>query len=64
MFMLRLFQLAFICLFALGPASIAKADGPQRPLVFIPGILGSELSDGSGNVIWGNRNSLSNYSSL
>lgn len=64
MFMLRLFWLASICLFAVGIASTSKADGPQRPLLFIPGILGSELSDDSGKVIWGNRNSLSNYPSL
>ncbi|TWB93038.1 lecithin:cholesterol acyltransferase [Bradyrhizobium macuxiense] len=64
MFVLRLYRLAFISLFAFGIASTSKADGPQRPLVFIPGILGSELSDGSGNVVWGNRNSLSNYAGL
>lgn len=40
------------------------ADGPQRPLVFIPGILGSKLADSSGATIWGDRNSLSNYSKL
>jgi pimeloyl-ACP methyl ester carboxylesterase len=64
MFVHRSFQLVFLCLFVLGIASTSKADGPQRALVFIPGILGSKLSDGSGNVIWGNRNSLSNYASL
>lgn len=64
MFVPHLLRLAFICLFTFGISSSSKADGPQRPLVFIPGILGSELSDGSGNVVWGNRNSLSNYASL
>lgn len=39
-------------------------DGPQRPLLFIPGILGSKLADGAGNTVWGDRNSLSNYAKL
>ena len=29
-----------------------------RPIIFIPGILGSKLCDSAGAVIWGNRDSL------
>ncbi|WP_316224613.1 MULTISPECIES: lipase/acyltransferase domain-containing protein [unclassified Bradyrhizobium] len=38
--------------------------GPQRPVVFVPGILGSRLVDINNNVVWGNTNSLLNYSHL
>lgn len=31
----------------------AVAQGPQAPVVFIPGFIGSKLVDGSGKVIWG-----------
>jgi pimeloyl-ACP methyl ester carboxylesterase len=38
-------------------------DAPKRPLVVVPGILGSKLCNGS-EVVWGNRSSLSNFSRL
>lgn len=37
---------------------------PKRPLVLIPGILGSKLCDEAGNVIWGTGKSLSNFEKL
>jgi pimeloyl-ACP methyl ester carboxylesterase len=40
------------------------AAAPRRPLVFIPGILGSRLVDAKGSVVWGNRSSLLNYAQL
>lgn len=40
-----------------GPAYCA----PDRPLVFVPGILGSRLADQSGKAIWGEVNSLRNF---
>jgi pimeloyl-ACP methyl ester carboxylesterase len=35
-----------------------------KPIIFIPGILGSKLCDSTGAVIWGNRDSLWNFSQL
>ncbi|QOZ36480.1 hypothetical protein [Bradyrhizobium sp. CCBAU 53421] len=37
---------------------------PERPLVFVPGILGSRLVDDNGTVIWGDRNSYLNFPKL
>jgi hypothetical protein len=34
------------------------AQAVDRPIVFIPGILGSVLSDASGNILWGDNSSL------
>lgn len=36
----------------------------QRPVVVIPGILGSKLVDGSGEVVWGERTSLGRFGRL
>lgn len=36
---------------------------PYRPLVFLPGILGSVLADGN-RVVWGERDSLNNFVEL
>ena len=47
---------------ALGP--VVAAAGPSRPVVFVPGILGSRLCDSSGKVLWGRSDSLSNLSDL
>jgi len=40
------------------------APQPLRPVVFIPGILGSKLCDAKGKVLWGNVNSLANLGAL
>ena len=45
-------------------APVWAASHPLRPLVFIPGILGSKLCDSKGHVVWGNATSLTNLSSL
>ncbi|MGX9146459.1 lipase/acyltransferase domain-containing protein [Mesorhizobium sp. 128a] len=37
---------------------------PLRPLVFVPGILGTELLDDDGKVVWGDSSSLSNFEKL
>jgi hypothetical protein len=37
---------------------------PFRPLVFIPGMLGTELLDEYHTVVWGNSSSLSNFEKL
>ena len=46
--------------------SVALAQPqPQRPVVLVPGILGSRLCEASsGELIWGNRASLLNFSKL
>lgn len=36
----------------------------QRPVVVIPGILGSVLADDKGEVVWGDRRSLQNFGRL
>jgi pimeloyl-ACP methyl ester carboxylesterase len=52
---------AVIVLLLFAPAAFAV----DRPLVFIPGILGSKLCERqSGNVIWGTRASLQNFKQL
>jgi pimeloyl-ACP methyl ester carboxylesterase len=45
-------------------SNAALADGPKRPLIFVPGILGSQLCDGSENVLWGHADSLLNLPKL
>lgn len=58
-------QFAAIIIFAVAVISSGKACAePQRPLLFIPGILGSRLSDARGDAVWGDRNSLLNFSQL
>lgn len=52
-----------LALVILGCSQSANAQ-PQRPVVFIPGILGSRLVDESGNTVWGDRGSLSNFDQL
>jgi pimeloyl-ACP methyl ester carboxylesterase len=37
---------------------------PDRPVVLIPGILGTKLCDSGGRVVWGNRWSLGNFQEL
>jgi pimeloyl-ACP methyl ester carboxylesterase len=44
-------------------ASVAQ-PAPYRPLVFVPGILGTELLDESGSQVWGGAASLSRFSEL
>jgi len=55
--------IAFFYLFLACP--IAQADPvPERPLVLVPGIIGSQLCEDSGAVVWGNRWSLWNLEKL
>jgi Lecithin:cholesterol acyltransferase len=51
---------AALALLASAPSSVAT---PQRPLVFVPGILGSNLAY-DGEIIWGDGDSLLNLSKL
>ncbi|GEM_PF-6098857 len=66
-FFKRISVLLFLMLFA---DSALTNEAPelkgivQRPLVFIPGILGSKLCDTSGAVVWGNATSLRNLPKL
>jgi len=60
----RLFQVLCILFAAVAGFMPARAQQPSRPLVFIPGILGSKLCDSSGAVVWGERSSLSNFYKL
>src|SRR4051812_48411906 len=56
----RVKQLVLGLLLSVLPAlsEACMAAEPQRPVVFIPGILGSRLIDPNGLVIWGDRSSL------
>jgi pimeloyl-ACP methyl ester carboxylesterase len=54
---ITLFAIAFLGWTAQGAAE-------ERPVVFVPGILGSRLCDAHENVVWGTRNSFSNLAQL
>lgn len=51
-----------LCLALLWP--IARADQPIRPLIFVPGILGTKLCDAQNKVIWGELDSYANLPKL
>ncbi|MGE0848273.1 MAG: hypothetical protein AB7O44_01460 [Hyphomicrobiaceae bacterium] len=57
-------KLALFAVSSLAPTSHAEAAKPFRPVVFIPGILGTQLLDDSGSVVWGGASSLSNFAKL
>ncbi|RKE25901.1 hypothetical protein B0G76_7472 [Paraburkholderia sp. BL23I1N1] len=42
----------------------ASAEGVRRPLVFIPGMVGSVLKDKDGRVVWGDAWSLTRLNVL
>jgi pimeloyl-ACP methyl ester carboxylesterase len=42
----------------------AEPDKPHRPLVFVPGILGTELVDQNGDLVWGGRQSFKRFAEL
>lgn len=44
-----------LCIVLISPL---KANAPERPVVFIPGIVGSVLSEQDGAVVWGKLSSL------
>jgi hypothetical protein len=45
---------------------MSRADPakPCRPLIFIPGILGSQLLDKDNHIVWGDASSFKNFSRL
>jgi pimeloyl-ACP methyl ester carboxylesterase len=53
---------AFATLFSASNTPLFAAE-PKRPLVFVPGILGSKLCNG-GTVLWGDVKSLFNFAKL
>ena len=57
------FGLLLVAMLLISVAQSAMAQ-PKRPLVFILGILGSQLSEADGRVVWGDRNSLLNFGEL
>lgn len=44
--------------FAFASSVAAQINPPERPIVFVPGIVGSVLSDSDGEIVWGNLASL------
>src|ERR1044071_5989987 len=46
-----------------GPTFAAEPE-PFRPLVFVPGILGSELVDQNGELVWGGLKSFKRFADL
>jgi pimeloyl-ACP methyl ester carboxylesterase len=60
-------QLQFLRTLLLLILLLVKASAeaaPARPVIVIPGILGSQLCDSSGNLVWGGRDSLFNFDKL
>ena len=53
-----------VFLIAVCGSAYAHVTGPYRPLVFIPGILGSELLDENDNLVWGGASSLAHFDEL
>jgi hypothetical protein len=45
-------------------AAAAQPPTPNRPVVLIPGILGTKLCNSSGEVVWGTAKSLWNFDRL
>src|SRR4029078_1803506 len=57
--------LAFTLAISIGAARAAPDRRPDRPVVFIPGMVGSKICErASGKVIWGDRGSLFNFAQL
>jgi pimeloyl-ACP methyl ester carboxylesterase len=51
--------------FAIVVCSPALAQGPpNRPVILVPGILGSRLCDANGTVVWGTAKSFLNFEKL
>ncbi len=44
--------------------TILAQQSPSRPLIFIPGILGSKLINQNGDLLWGGRSSYLNFHKL
>jgi len=63
---MRWFELVVLCALLCCPSARAQntAPHPKRPLVLIPGTLGSKLCDQDNNVIWGTGRSLLNLEKL
>ena len=59
---IRIFFFVLLLQYFLIPS--VSAQGPLRPLIFIPGILGSKLIDENGNLIWGGLDSYANFHKL
>jgi hypothetical protein len=59
--LVALWLACFISFFSTGSTASAQA---KRPLVFIPGILGSQLCDSAGHLVWGKAGSLWNLDRL
>lgn len=53
----------FVMLVAFAPETRAEMP-PARPIVFIPGLLGTKLCGSDGKIIWGDRASLLNFEQL
>ena len=60
---LRSITLATLLLVMAISDALAQPE-PFRPLVFIPGILGTELLDQNNKVVWGDSSSLRNFEKL
>ena len=58
-----LFAAVMVAVGVLGNVDISIAQ-PDRPLLFIPDVLASRLSEPNGRVLWGNQNSFLNMESL
>ena len=60
----RMFVIFFFAVFLALPIGKPALAQAKRPLLLIPGILGSQLCDSAGNVVWGKAGSLWNFARL
>jgi pimeloyl-ACP methyl ester carboxylesterase len=55
---------ASLACFVIFATPLPAAETVQRPVVVVPGILGSKLCTTTGEIVWGSGSSLSNFSRL
>src|SRR5262245_37500266 len=48
-------RVLIVCYWVAAVIFASTANAAQRPVVVIPGVMGSKLCDGAGNTIWGDR---------
>jgi hypothetical protein len=60
----RAFAILFFAVLLAFPIEGPALAQAKRPLLFIPGILGSQLCDSAGSVVWGKAGSLWNFARL
>jgi pimeloyl-ACP methyl ester carboxylesterase len=60
----QVLSVVVVCILCAVRTVTAQSAEPFRPLVFLPGILGSELLDQDGGLVWGGLRSLKRFEEL